>query len=244
MRSLRHRMGSARPPFSPEVPHADSHCTACTGLGNLPRVVAPQLVPTPSRASLAARRRLVGRRRTKDPGRLAAAVPRHHRSLQLGGFPPHQSLVRRRDARSPSAAIKSPGCWSWPKHAACPRSSTSTSMTRSARRTSTPPTSSRSTGSTITTNPPRAGPATTRRFATWNVPCRVGDLTATVDLRLYLRDKTVRRLNRHRPPEHRLHFRSKFHLAREHPGGAETALARGLDRLRPVRQLVCLGDSC
>ena len=43
---------------------------------------------------------------------------------------------------------------------------------------------------------------------------RAGDLTATVDLRLYLRDKTVRRLNRHRPPEHRLHFRSKFRLAR------------------------------
>ena len=44
---------------------------------------------------------------------------------------------------------------------------------------------------------------------------RAGDLTATVDLRLYLRDKTVRRLNRHRSPEHRLRFRSKFHLARE-----------------------------
>ena len=39
---------------------------------------------------------------------------------------------------------------------------------------------------------------------------RAGDLTATVDLRLYLRDKTVRRLNRRRAPEHRLHFRSKF----------------------------------
>lgn len=44
---------------------------------------------------------------------------------------------------------------------------------------------------------------------------RAGDLTATVDLRLDLRDKTVRRLNRHRTPEHRLHFRSKFHLARD-----------------------------
>jgi hypothetical protein len=44
---------------------------------------------------------------------------------------------------------------------------------------------------------------------------RAGDLTATVDLRLYLRDKTVRRLNRHRSPEHRVHFRSKFHLARD-----------------------------
>src|SRR6516225_673938 len=44
---------------------------------------------------------------------------------------------------------------------------------------------------------------------------RAGDLTATVDLRLYLRDKTVRRLNRHRSPECRLHFRSKFRLARD-----------------------------
>jgi DDE superfamily endonuclease len=44
---------------------------------------------------------------------------------------------------------------------------------------------------------------------------RAGDLTATVDLRLYLREKTVRQLNRRRPPEHRLHFRSKFRLARD-----------------------------
>lgn len=42
-----------------------------------------------------------------------------------------------------------------------------------------------------------------------------GGLTATVDLRLYLREKTVRRLNRHRDREHRLHFRSKYHLARD-----------------------------
>jgi hypothetical protein len=44
---------------------------------------------------------------------------------------------------------------------------------------------------------------------------RARDLTATVDLRFYLRDKTVRRLNRHRPPERRLHFRSKFRWARD-----------------------------
>jgi Transposase DDE domain len=44
---------------------------------------------------------------------------------------------------------------------------------------------------------------------------RAGDLTATVDLRLDLRAKTVRRLNRHRPSERRLHFRSKFRLARD-----------------------------
>lgn len=43
---------------------------------------------------------------------------------------------------------------------------------------------------------------------------RAGDLTATLDLRLYLRAKTVRRLNRQRSPEQRLRFRSKNHLAR------------------------------
>lgn len=42
---------------------------------------------------------------------------------------------------------------------------------------------------------------------------RIGKLTATVDLRLYLREKTVRRLNRHRQQEQRLHFRSRNHLA-------------------------------
>jgi hypothetical protein len=43
---------------------------------------------------------------------------------------------------------------------------------------------------------------------------QVGTLVATVDLRLYLRAKTVRRLNRQRPAEQRLPFRSKNHLAR------------------------------
>src|SRR5262249_3527655 len=44
---------------------------------------------------------------------------------------------------------------------------------------------------------------------------RVGDLTVTLDLRLYLRAKTVRRLNRHRSPRQRLHCRSKGRLARD-----------------------------
>lgn len=43
---------------------------------------------------------------------------------------------------------------------------------------------------------------------------RVGAWTATVDLRLYLREKSVRRLNRHRAKGERLHFRSKYRLAR------------------------------
>jgi hypothetical protein len=43
---------------------------------------------------------------------------------------------------------------------------------------------------------------------------RVGDMVATVDLRLYLREKTVRRLNRYRAKADRLHFRSKNSLAR------------------------------
>jgi len=43
---------------------------------------------------------------------------------------------------------------------------------------------------------------------------RIGTLVVTVDLRLYLRAKTVRRLNRYRSPERRIPFRSKNSLAR------------------------------
>jgi hypothetical protein len=44
---------------------------------------------------------------------------------------------------------------------------------------------------------------------------RVGSNVATVDLQLYLRQKTVRRLNRKRPKEQRLRFRSKYRIARQ-----------------------------
>ncbi|MGB9724697.1 MAG: transposase [Chloroflexia bacterium] len=44
---------------------------------------------------------------------------------------------------------------------------------------------------------------------------RVGPNVATVDLRLYLREKTVRRLNRKRPQGQRLPFRSKYRIARQ-----------------------------
>jgi hypothetical protein len=43
---------------------------------------------------------------------------------------------------------------------------------------------------------------------------RVGKQIATVDMRLYLRQKTVRRLNRKREKTNRLPFRSKYRLAR------------------------------
>jgi hypothetical protein len=43
---------------------------------------------------------------------------------------------------------------------------------------------------------------------------RIGRIVATVDLRLYLRTKTVRRINRHRPRGQRVPFRSKNSLAR------------------------------
>jgi hypothetical protein len=44
---------------------------------------------------------------------------------------------------------------------------------------------------------------------------RVGANVATVDLRLYLRERTVRRLNRKRPKEQRLPFCSKYRIARQ-----------------------------
>ena len=43
---------------------------------------------------------------------------------------------------------------------------------------------------------------------------RIGQVVVTVDLRLYLREKTVRRLNRHRPSEQHIPYRSKNSLAR------------------------------
>lgn len=43
---------------------------------------------------------------------------------------------------------------------------------------------------------------------------RIGEIVVTVDLRLYVRNKTVRRINRHRNKEQRLKFQSKNTLAR------------------------------
>jgi hypothetical protein len=43
---------------------------------------------------------------------------------------------------------------------------------------------------------------------------RIGKIVVTVDLRLYLREKTVRRLNRQRSTDQRISFRSKNSLAR------------------------------
>jgi len=52
-----------------------------------------------------------------------------------------------------------------------------------------------------------------KAFCYLECTARVGNLTATLDLRLYLRAKTVRRLNRHRTAKPRLPFRSKTTLA-------------------------------
>jgi hypothetical protein len=53
-----------------------------------------------------------------------------------------------------------------------------------------------------------------KAFCYLECTARVGNITATLDLRLYLRAKTVRRLNRHRSAPQRLAFRSKNSLAR------------------------------
>lgn len=46
------------------------------------------------------------------------------------------------------------------------------------------------------------------------VHVQIGALGFLFDTRLYLREKKVRQLNRERPKEQRLHFRSKYALAR------------------------------
>ena len=52
-------------------------------------------------------------------------------------------------------------------------------------------------------------------FVYVEVHLQVGPLGFTFDTRLYLRERRVRQLNRHRPADQRLRYRSKYALARE-----------------------------
>jgi hypothetical protein len=56
---------------------------------------------------------------------------------------------------------------------------------------------------------------------------QIGPLGFLFDTRLFLREKTVRRLNRERPAEKRLHYRSKYALAREMLVELATLLPQG-----------------
>ena len=58
---------------------------------------------------------------------------------------------------------------------------------------------------------------------------RIGKSVTTIDLRLYLREKTVRRINRHRKPEQRISFRSKNSLARSILEALRPLLPKGWD---------------
>jgi hypothetical protein len=59
------------------------------------------------------------------------------------------------------------------------------------------------------------------------VRLQLGTRSYAYDWRLYLREKTVRRLNRQRTPEHRLHFRKKTSLARDMLAGLQQLLPAG-----------------
>lgn len=61
----------------------------------------------------------------------------------------------------------------------------------------------------------RKKPAFANGFVYVEVHLQVGPIGFTFDTRLYLRERTVRQLNRHRPVEQRLHYRSKYALACE-----------------------------
>jgi hypothetical protein len=54
-----------------------------------------------------------------------------------------------------------------------------------------------------------------------DVRLQLGARSYASDWRLYLREKTVRRLNRQRMPEHRLHFRKQTSLARDRREGIQ-----------------------
>jgi hypothetical protein len=59
------------------------------------------------------------------------------------------------------------------------------------------------------------------------VRLQIGPLAYSYDHRLYLREKTVRQLNRQRPKEQRLRFRSKYSLSREMLAALKEQLPRG-----------------
>ncbi len=56
----------------------------------------------------------------------------------------------------------------------------------------------------------------------------MGDEPITFDVRLYVREKTVRRINRQRRPDDRIHFLSKMHLARQMLQALQPLLPEGV----------------
>lgn len=67
---------------------------------------------------------------------------------------------------------------------------------------------------------------------------RCGDYVATLDLQLYLRAQTVRKLNRERPRAQRLAFRSKYRIARQMLVALAPLTPPRLASVRAIRQLV------
>jgi hypothetical protein len=65
------------------------------------------------------------------------------------------------------------------------------------------------------TDSTRKKPVYSNGYVYVEVHIQIGPIGLLFDTRLYLREKTVRQLNRQRPVESRLHFRSKYALARE-----------------------------
>jgi hypothetical protein len=72
----------------------------------------------------------------------------------------------------------------------------------------------------------------------------IGRVHLVFDVPIYLREKTVRRLNRRRPPDKRLHFRSKYRLARQVLEALKPLLPKGwaiyvlVDRWYTSRRLI------
>ena len=70
-------------------------------------------------------------------------------------------------------------------------------------------------------------PTYTNGYVYVEVHLQLGSLGFTYDTRLYLRENTVRHLNRQRDAQHHLHYRSKYALARELLMELQTLLPKG-----------------
>jgi len=73
----------------------------------------------------------------------------------------------------------------------------------------------------------RKKPVYSNGYVYVEVHIQIGPLGFLFDTRLYLREKSVRQLNRQRPVEQHLHYRSKYALAREMLGELTELLPKG-----------------
>src|SRR5215510_1541546 len=172
--------------------HVHSYFTQLRAVIYVFRPVSASALPAATSAHPQHGRCPSGLRGRQDVSRFAAPVRRRTRCVQYGRLSAHQPLAGRRcayDPTSPSSRLG--GCSGRAKQG------TQGHLHHDHNDSS------------------KRKPRYKNGFCYLVCTLRIGQLVVTVDVCLYLRAKTVRRINRHRAAEQRLAFRSKNTLARQ-----------------------------